>query len=98
MGDKKRVVYTEWNEPRVVCPPKGGFPLERLRDYMERCEQERPFSPQEIRDLASLLCDDGLLGSLSGRERDLVRVKIKPTVNSFLQRKAREIRALRGLN
>ncbi len=98
MAEKQRVTYTEWNEPRVVCVPEGGFPLERMRRYIERCRHEHLLTPKEVRDFVELLCDDELIASLTDAERRLVEEKVKPTVNGFLQRKGREIREARSKN
>jgi hypothetical protein len=98
MSAKIRVTYTEIGEPKVVCVPQGGFPLERLRGYVERCRAKQPFLPSEIADFARLLCDDGLLSAMTQDEQQFVALKVKPTVNAFLQSKAREIRAARELN
>jgi hypothetical protein len=98
MPEKKRVTYTELGEPKVVCVPEGGFPLERLRRYIERCKRERLLTPQEVRDFVVLLCDDELISALSAAERQLVKEKVRPTVSAFLQPRARAIREARKLN
>lgn len=93
MAGKCKIGYVVKSEPRVVCVPSGGFPLERLRDYVGRCRELRTFKPEELCDMIELLCDDELIDRLDERSRLLVMNEIRPTVNEILQRKAREIRA-----
>ena len=88
-----RITFIVKDDDKIVFPPQGGFPLERLRDYIERCRREQPFGPAEVRDLTELLCDDKLIASLEPDEKKLVLEKIRPTVNDFLQRQAKKLRA-----
>ncbi len=92
-----RVAYSAVDCPRVVCVPRGGFPLERLRNYIERCQREIPFKPDEVKDLVQMLCNDALLSCLAPADQTLVASKIKPAVNSFLQREGVKIHKLRAL-
>jgi len=98
MPEKRMVTYTAPNDAKVVCPPPGGFPLERLRRYIGRCKHEHLLTPKEVRDFVELLCDDALIAALSDEERRLVEQKVKPTVNSSLQPHARAIREARKQN
>ncbi len=98
MAEKSRITYTEWNEPQVVCVPSGGFPLERLRGYVEMGRAKRSFGPDQIRDLIGLLCDETLIDSLEPPEQAFVRDELRPHVNAFIQPRARAIREARKQN
>jgi len=89
----QRVCYTVRDERKIVCPPVGGFPLERFRDFIQRIMREDPIRVTELKPLVSCLCDDQLISLLSKQERDLVIRCIKPSVNAWLQQQGRRIRA-----
>ncbi|MDQ7814845.1 MAG: hypothetical protein RDU25_03535 [Patescibacteria group bacterium] len=88
----QRVSYTVRNEDVNVCPPKGGFPLERFRDFIERIVREDPILPSELKELVGFLCDDDLIESLGRADRRLVKDRIRPAVNSWLQQQGKRRR------